>query len=35
MRPHVSHTFDWTEIDEAKQLQQEQRHTGKITLSIP
>jgi NADPH:quinone reductase-like Zn-dependent oxidoreductase len=35
MRPHVSHTFDWTEIDQAKQLQQEQRHTGKITLSIP
>jgi NADPH:quinone reductase-like Zn-dependent oxidoreductase len=35
MRPHVSHTFDWTDIDAAKQLQQEQRHTGKITLTIP
>jgi NADPH:quinone reductase-like Zn-dependent oxidoreductase len=34
MHPHVSHTFDWSEIDQAKQLQQEQRHTGKITLSI-
>ena len=35
LRPHVSHTFDWTEIDQAKQLQQEQRHTGKITFTIP
>jgi NADPH:quinone reductase-like Zn-dependent oxidoreductase len=35
LRPHVSHTFDWTGIDDAKQLQQEQRHTGKITLTIP
>jgi NADPH:quinone reductase-like Zn-dependent oxidoreductase len=35
LRPHVSHTFDWGELDQAKQLQQEQRHTGKITLTIP
>jgi NADPH:quinone reductase-like Zn-dependent oxidoreductase len=35
MRPHVSHTFDWSQIDDAKQLQQAQRHTGKITLTIP
>jgi NADPH:quinone reductase-like Zn-dependent oxidoreductase len=34
LRPHVSHTFDWTEIGQAKQLQQEQRHTGKLTLAI-
>jgi len=35
LRPHVSHTFDWTEVDQAKQVQQEQRHIGKITLAIP
>ena len=35
LRPHVGHTFDWSEVDQAKQLQQEQRHTGKITLAIP
>jgi NADPH:quinone reductase-like Zn-dependent oxidoreductase len=34
LRPHVSHTFDWTEVNRAKQLQQEQRHTGKVTLAI-
>jgi NADPH:quinone reductase-like Zn-dependent oxidoreductase len=35
LRPHVSHVFDWADVDQAKQLQQEQRHTGKITLTIP
>ena len=35
LRPHVSHRFDWTELDEARRVQQAQEHVGKITISIP
>ena len=35
MRPHVSHTFNWTELAEAQRVQQAGEHTGKISISIP
>ena len=35
MRPHVSHTFDWTELAEAQRVQQAGEHTGKIAITIP
>jgi NADPH:quinone reductase-like Zn-dependent oxidoreductase len=35
LRPHVSHTFEWTELDEARRVQHAQEHVGKITISIP
>ena len=35
LRPHVSHTFDWTELAEAQRVQQAGEHTGKIAITIP
>ena len=35
MQPHVSHTFDWTELAEAQRVQQAGEHTGKIAITIP
>ena len=35
LRPHVSHTFDWTDLESAKLVQQEQQHIGKVTITIP
>jgi NADPH:quinone reductase-like Zn-dependent oxidoreductase len=35
LRPHVSHTFDWTDLDEAQRVQHAQEHVGKITITIP
>ena len=35
LRPHVSHTFEWTELAEAQRVQQAGEHTGKIAISIP
>ncbi len=35
IRPHVSHTFDWTELAEAQRVQQAGEHTGKIAITIP
>ena len=35
IRPHVSHTFDWTELAEAQRVQQAGEHTGKIVVTIP
>jgi NADPH:quinone reductase-like Zn-dependent oxidoreductase len=35
LRPHVSHTFDWTDLESAKHVQQEQQHIGKVTITIP
>ena len=35
VRPHVSHTFDWTELAEAQRIQQAGEHTGKIAITIP
>lgn len=35
MRPHVSHTFDWTDLAEAQRVQQAGEHTGKIAITIP
>jgi NADPH:quinone reductase-like Zn-dependent oxidoreductase len=35
LHPHISHSFDWTELAAARELQQAQRHTGKIAITIP
>ena len=35
LRPHVSHTFDWTELAEAQRVQQAGEHIGKVGLTIP
>ena len=35
VRPHVSRTFDWTELAEAQRVQQAGEHTGKIAITIP
>jgi NADPH:quinone reductase-like Zn-dependent oxidoreductase len=35
LRPHVSHTFDWTDLESAKHVQQEQQHIGKVAITIP
>ena len=35
IRPHVSHTLDWTELAEAQRVQQAGEHTGKIAITIP
>ena len=35
VRPHVSHTFDWTELAEAQRVQQAGEHTGKIVITAP
>jgi NADPH:quinone reductase-like Zn-dependent oxidoreductase len=34
IRPHVSHTFDWTELAEAQRIQQAGEHVGKIGITI-
>ena len=35
IRPHISHTFDWTELAEAQRIQQAGEHIGKIAITIP
>ena len=35
LRPHVSHTFDWTDLAEAQRVQRAGEHTGKIAITIP
>jgi NADPH:quinone reductase-like Zn-dependent oxidoreductase len=35
LHPHLSHRFDWSELAAARELQQSQRHTGKIAITIP
>ena len=35
LRPHVSHTFDWTELDEAVRVMKAHEHVGKIAVTIP
>jgi NADPH:quinone reductase-like Zn-dependent oxidoreductase len=35
LRPHISHTFDWTELAEARRVQQANEHLGKIAITIP
>ena len=35
LRPHVSHSFEWTDLESAQHVQQEQHHIGKVTITIP
>jgi NADPH:quinone reductase-like Zn-dependent oxidoreductase len=35
IRPHISHTFGWGELDEAVRVQQANEHVGKIAVTIP
>jgi NADPH:quinone reductase-like Zn-dependent oxidoreductase len=35
IRPHISHTFAWDQIDEAVRVQQANDHIGKIAVTIP
>jgi NADPH:quinone reductase-like Zn-dependent oxidoreductase len=35
IRPHISHTFDWSELAEAVRVQQANEHIGKIAIEIP
>jgi NADPH:quinone reductase-like Zn-dependent oxidoreductase len=35
IRPHISHTFDWSELGEAVRVQQANEHIGKIAIDIP
>jgi NADPH:quinone reductase-like Zn-dependent oxidoreductase len=35
IRPHISHTFDWSELAEAGRVQQANEHIGKIAIKIP
>jgi NADPH:quinone reductase-like Zn-dependent oxidoreductase len=35
IRPHISHTFAWDQLDEAMRVQQANEHIGKIALEIP
>jgi NADPH:quinone reductase-like Zn-dependent oxidoreductase len=35
LRPYISHTFDWTELDEARRVQHAGEHIGKISITIP
>jgi NADPH:quinone reductase-like Zn-dependent oxidoreductase len=35
IRPHISHTFAWDQLDQAVHVQQANEHIGKIALTIP
>jgi NADPH:quinone reductase-like Zn-dependent oxidoreductase len=35
LKPHISHTFDWTELAEARRVQNANEHLGKIAITIP
>ena len=35
LHPHISHTFDWTELTEARRVQNANEHLGKIAITIP
>jgi NADPH:quinone reductase-like Zn-dependent oxidoreductase len=35
IKPHISHTFDWTELAEARRVQNANEHVGKIAITIP
>lgn len=35
IHPHISHTFEWDQLDEAVRVQQANEHIGKIALLIP
>jgi NADPH:quinone reductase-like Zn-dependent oxidoreductase len=35
LKPHISHTFDWTELAEARRVQNANEHVGKIAITIP
>jgi len=35
IRPHISHTFAWTDLGEARRVQHANEHIGKIAISIP
>jgi NADPH:quinone reductase-like Zn-dependent oxidoreductase len=35
LRPEISHTFDWTELAEARRVQHAHEHFGKIAITIP
>jgi NADPH:quinone reductase-like Zn-dependent oxidoreductase len=35
IRPYISHTFDWTDIAEARRVQHANEHIGKIAIAIP
>ncbi len=34
IHPHISHTFDWTDLAEARRVQEANEHVGKIALRI-
>jgi NADPH:quinone reductase-like Zn-dependent oxidoreductase len=35
LKPQISHTFDWTELAEARRVQNDNEHVGKIAITIP
>ena len=35
IHPHISHTFAWTELTEARRVQHAHEHIGKIAITIP
>jgi NADPH:quinone reductase-like Zn-dependent oxidoreductase len=35
LKPHISHTFDWSELTEARRVQNANEHVGKIAITIP
>jgi NADPH:quinone reductase-like Zn-dependent oxidoreductase len=35
IRPHISHVFDWEQLDDALAMMRAGRHVGKIALTIP
>ena len=35
IKPHISHVFDWEQLDEALRVMRAGEHVGKIALTIP
>ncbi len=35
LRPHISHTFGWEQLGEARRVQHANEHLGKIAITIP
>jgi NADPH:quinone reductase-like Zn-dependent oxidoreductase len=35
IKPHISHVFDWEQLDDALAMMRAGRHVGKIALTIP
>jgi D-arabinose 1-dehydrogenase-like Zn-dependent alcohol dehydrogenase len=35
IKPHISHVFDWEEVEQALRVMRAGEHVGKIAITIP